>query len=479
MKTKLKIIFAFILAFAGSSCGSWLEVEPQNDITLEDYWKSKKDIRLALNTSYSQLRGQVNTLFLWGEIRGGFLKDGPDSNTDYERILRLEILEGNDVAKWGGIYKVINYANTVLKYAPTVRSSDLSLGKKELNAYLAEAYFLRSLSYFYLVRTFKDIPFHLEPTDSDDVDIFLEKTPEKEVLAKLIEDLEWAERYIPKNLESAEYNHGFATQAAVQALLADIYLWDEQYDKCIEKCDKIINRSAFVLVEIWDNIFEEGNTVEGIFEIPFDRDRNQKNSLKKVLGETDNPIFTVPEEVMELYRSRDRRKNVTFASLSGGDDGDEATAIINKYYSGSLYNNEDANWIVYRYADILMMKAEALVEKGEFFEAQELVEQIRERAGLGVRVLPEDVERSEDIILEERALEFAYEGKRWFDLLRMAKRNDFKRKDNLIDILTKNVDPGDVPKWRSLLSDPMSYYLPIHFDELEKNLNLKQNPYYE
>ncbi|BDD11516.1 membrane protein (plasmid) [Fulvitalea axinellae] len=475
MKTIFRLFIAVLVSVSASSCGAWLEVEPQNDITLEDYWKSEKDIRLALNQCYSQLRGQVNTLFLWGDLRGDFVVDGASNHgdyLDYERVLRLEILDNNSLSKWGGIYKVINYANNVIKYAPGVRSSDLTLGKKELNAYLSEAYFLRSLSYFYLVRTFKDVPLQLEPTDTDDVNVVLPKSTEEEVLAQIVTDLEWAERYIPRRYADPDLNRGFATQAAVQALLADVYLWMEDYDKCIEKCDKIINRSDYVLVEFWRDIFAEGNTIESIFELPYDVARGEKSPLKNVFIKDGAEVLSASTEVGELFTDRDIRKINTLILREGEDNYTIVKPLL-------VSNVEDANWIVYRYAEVLLMKAEALVQKDQYFEAQLILEEIRERAELDVRVIPSNREVAEDIILEERGMELAFEGKRWFDLLRMAKRNNYQRKEKLIDLMTKGVDPGSVPKWRSLLTDPMSHYMPIHRDELLSNPNLTQNPYYD
>ncbi|BDD11942.1 membrane protein (plasmid) [Fulvitalea axinellae] len=477
------IIFLYALATLGLStaCESWLKVEPQNDIILEDYWKSKEDVRSGLTAVYSKLREQTKTLFLWGELRSGSLIDGPAENQDFERVLRLEILRGNSVAKWGGIYQVINLANTVIKYAPEVRKSDLSLSRKELNGYMSEAYFLRSACYFYLLRTFKEIPLHLEPTDSDDVDIHLPGSPEADVLARIIEDLEWAERYAVKGFEELEDGKGLATKAAIQALLADVYLWNSQYDECVLMCDKIINRAAYRLMEkdAWDNIFSRGNTNEGIYEIQFDASLNQhlpeagkgKTPMWTFLGPLtkDQPEFLASPTMIGKFEEEDVR----------GEDASYIAGRVSKFYLSAKRIQLDANWILYRYADVLLMKAEALVQKGDYFGAQKELNLVRERAGLADQVLPDNRANAEDMILEERAREFAFEGKRWFDLLRYSKRNNFERKNIILRALLAGVEPGDIPKWTSLLSDPDSYYLPIHIDELRSNPELVQNPYYD
>ncbi|BDD10576.1 membrane protein [Fulvitalea axinellae] len=479
MKRFFNIFLAALTLLATASCNEWLDVSPENDITLEEYWKSKEDIRNALNGSYEQLASQANTLFLWGEIRSGSLapgaKDDDERTKDYSKLMRLEVLPKNSVNAWGGIYKAINYANTVLKYAPQVRTSDRSLTTKELRAFEAEAYFIRSLSYFYLLRTFRDVPLYLDPTDTDDVDLFLPKSEQRVVLDQIIKDLEWAERYVNQGFEVIEFNKGWATKAAVQALLADVYLWDEQYDKALSMCDKVINRSSHTLIDgdRMDIIFEEGNTHEGIFELQFHKDGGQRNDFKNLFGRKDllPRVFGSPV-IFDQYEDGDPRR---ILALGASEEG----LLVGKYALGSNYEDEGANWVVYRYADILLMKAEALVEKGDFFGAQQELNKVRERAGLGPKIFNGNLREAEDVLLAERSMEFAYEGKRWFDILRFSKRRDYSRQDLLISVLTANVDPTEQARWISLLSDPMSHYLPIHYDEVRSNNLLEQNPYYE
>jgi len=133
---------------------------------------------------------------------------------------------------------------------------------------------------------------------------------------------------------------------------------------------------------------------------------------------------------------------------------------------------------VYRYADILLMKAEALSQIGQFLEASELINQVRRRAGLPDLILSESATAYEDAILEERALELAFEGKRWFDLLRMGRRNDYARKSKLIEIVVENVPSTQKRILATKLTNPLGWYLPIYKYELERNKNLVQNPYY-
>jgi hypothetical protein len=137
-----------------------------------------------------------------------------------------------------------------------------------------------------------------------------------------------------------------------------------------------------------------------------------------------------------------------------------------------------ANFIIYRYADIVLMKAEAYSQLGMFNEAEEEINKIRSRALMEPLTISTSEDAFEDAILEERAKEFAFEGKRWFDLMRMGRRNDFQRKNILIEIIIQDANSTQRLVLASKLSDPNGWYLPIYEDELERNANLVQNSYY-
>jgi MoaA/NifB/PqqE/SkfB family radical SAM enzyme len=125
------------------------------------------------------------------------------------------------------------------------------------------------------------------------------------------------------------------------------------------------------------------------------------------------------------------------------------------------------------------MKAEALVQQGNFDQAIDLINMVRSRALLEPVTGITNKNMLEDIILEERAKEFCGEGKRWFDLVRFGRRNDFERKDRFIEILAENKSYEESEIIRSKYSNPDSWFLPIHQDEIDQNNKLVQNPYYK
>jgi starch-binding outer membrane protein, SusD/RagB family len=140
-----------------------------------------------------------------------------------------------------------------------------------------------------------------------------------------------------------------------------------------------------------------------------------------------------------------------------------------------------ANFIVYRLADLYLMKAEAYSQKGspDFEKALEYLNAVRTRSNMQPYTQVANAQAFEDLILMERAKELAFEGKRWFDLLRMGRRNNYARKDKLIDILIQNVTASQKLVFKSRFSDPNGWYMPIHQSEIIKNRNLTQNPFYD
>jgi hypothetical protein len=260
-------------------------------------------------------------------------------------------------------------------------------------------------------------------------------------------------------------------------LLADVYLWDQQYQKCIDYCDSVTNTTFFNLepYDTWFNLYNPGNSmVESIFEIQYDDN----------LDNQENPAY---ESI--FFRGGQLNFGKILATILDKEDlrnfGSAGTIKPDWKYLGLTYDSpvrrssaqRDGNFIYYRYADILLMKAEAATELNNFALGNEMVRQTMERAGLSHI----DISVKDDLrkaILDERAREFVIEGKRWFDLLRAAKRNHFEKKQIIIDMILSGADIQQQAVLRTKVYDTMSYYLPIPERDLLYNPNLKQNPFY-
>lgn len=474
----------FVILFSGiiaSSCSDWLEIIPPDGLVQDEYWKTKEDVQAVLVGAYQSFASLDQKLFLYGEIRADLLKQ--DANTaDYQRnIIEGNLYPENQLCNWSEFYSIINYCNFVLKFAPHVREIDQTFSEYQMKGFEAEAIFIRSLAYFYLVRIFKDVPIVLEPTESDDINLFPEKSSEEDVINRIKADLINARLFVTGDYGSNEKNKGRATKGAINALLADICLWNFNYDECISYVNEVEKLGYFLMpAGKWFEIYFPGNSLEGIFELQFDSKRGQNNSMYPFTYTQRNYLASdfaiqllAPQYSSEIIRGEGtlRESDGKIWKFAGGaPDG-------RTLRPGA--ESRSANWIVYRYADVLLMKAEALSQTGNYAEALSVLNSIRSRS-LMDNINPNTTpDAFEDAILQERAKEFAYEGKRWFDLLRMARRNNYARKTKLIEVIINNVPSTQRLVLASKLSNPYGWYFPIYSIELERNVNLKQNPYYE
>lgn len=474
-----KVLVILLSLIITASCSNWLEIIPPDGLVQDEYWKTKEDVQAVLAGAYQSFAQLDQTLFLYGEIRADLLKQDANTAAYQRNIIDGNLYPDNQLCNWADFYSIINYCNFVLKYAPEVRKLDATFSEYQLKGFEAEAIFIRSLAYFYLVRIFKDVPLVLEPTESDDVDLFPAKSSEQTVLKKIKEDLNNARLFVTGDYGSIEKNKGRATKGAIYSLLADICLWNFEYEECISYINEVEKLGYFLMpAGKWFEIYFPGNSLEGIFELQFDSKLGQNNSMYPFTYTQRNYLVSDFITFLLDYSSENIRGNGSFRESDGK---------IWKY-CGSAPDGRtlrpgvearSGNWIVYRYADVLLMKAEALSQTGNYQEALEIINQIRIRAFVNALNLNPTPDTFEDAILDERARELAFEGKRWFDLLRMGRRNNYARKTRLIEIIINKVPSSQRLVLASKLSNPYGWYFPIYSLELERNVNLIQNPYYE
>jgi hypothetical protein len=486
---KRKIILSLIILTLSFqfSCNNWLELIPPQGLIRDEFWKTKEDVESVLMGAYSSFASMNDQLFKYGEIRGDMISGDISQSDDERKIMESSIYADNAFCNWQNFYRVINSCNEVITNAPVVQGKDKTFTDYILDGYLSEAYFLRSLCYFYLVRIYKDVPLILEPTLTDASEIYLPKTDGDAILTQIKTDLEQARSWATVDgYLTMDENKGRATKAAYDALLADIALWTFDYQTCIDHVQNIEASRKYKLMPQadWFNIFYPGNSYEGIFEFQFSDALNQPNKLFGLTNQSANN-YVPSDHALEIFDEELSGEAVRGmgASIKRYGEGDY---VIWKFIGlrpdgqtlryGTVQNS--CNWIVYRYADVLLMKAEALSQLGRFPEAQAIYNDIRLERGMPPKEITSTFSAFEDAILDERALELAFEGKRWFDLLRMGRRNNYSRKSKLIEKIVTNVPSTQKRILQTKLTNPLSWYLPIWENELERNKNLVQNPYY-
>ncbi|AKQ46445.1 hypothetical protein TH63_13740 [Rufibacter radiotolerans] len=485
-----------LLVLVSSACNTWLDLKPENGIVGDEFWKTKEQVNSAVVGIYASMLspGFAEKLFLWGELRADMLMANTGIFSSELEVMNGNIVDTNPISDWRAFYRTINQCNTVIERAPGALAEDQTFTQAQLNAYLGEAYAIRGLMYFYLARSFGDVPLKLTATISDEQTIALPKSSQAQVLNQVAKDLLKAEELATSNYGNNSFNKGRITKYAINAMQADVYLWKEKYDSAIIATDKVINSGQFGLVQgvgnpLWyQQLYAQGTSSEVVFALQFNAQRT--NPFYPMFSTSTGRRFLAATRVLEDVFPPDP-VDVLNADIRAAASVKVSTSEVWKYLGfnisdGRSQDQSTAPWIFYRYADILLMKAEALVAQnnGRGVEALELIYRVRQRANALPGTDNKDIDANSmndmiDFILEERAREFAFEGKRWFDVLRNAKRNSYARQDLLNQMVINSASPERQQSILSKYKDQNSHYWPIYQYELTTNKSLEQNPFYK
>lgn len=521
MKCFKHIIMSAVVCCA-TSCGDYLEIYPENSLPTDKYWATKADVESSLYSGYYYLRSSVESYLIpWGELRAGCIYNRNGSNLQQFQVKPTD----ESLCSWAPLYRVVQSANLVLANASKALGSDATYTQSELNSHYCEAYFLRALAYFYIVRNWRDAPLLTQPFETDDVSYLVAKSPGADIIAQIKADLSAAIELdaAKESFDTTWETKGRATKWAIYALMADVCLWNSEFDECIRYADMILESGSSSAPRFmstathssWFTIFNPGNSNESIFELQWSADEYdgttpQTNNLPALFdNEADGRRYvlsaTMTQDFNADYTSitskyilqpdmavRTLYGGYYTSSTTGGSDG-----YIWKYTGGSTLTEKrtssyyDPNFIIYRVAEVMLMKAEALVMRnmGRTYAdnqaAVEIVDQIRARTNLDPVTFNESTDffTLMDYILYERLMEFAGEGKAWYDLLRLGHYTstdgtvDFKNYFLINNVIDYNKQASE--SWiRSVLSDENAWYLPIYSEEINNNSLLIQNPYY-
>lgn len=517
MNKYISIFFLLAALTLTTSCNDWLTVKPNNEQITVDYWQSKEDVEAVVASGYKFMRESVPTIIKWGELRGGSLYQTSDT-----KVQDFNVTPSHTLAKYETIYKAINMANSVIYYAPSVCDGDATYKESMMKSHLTEAYFQRAYCYLLLLKNFKEVPLVVKPYVDDTEAFKLPKSTETEIMDQIKKDVKDA---LATGAAKGTYDDildpngwqtkGRATKWSLYALMADACLWSEDYAGCIEYCNLILNatdtfRPAFLTnTNDWYTIFYPGNSNESIFELNWSYDINQEsnNFASQVFaGASSFATLRLTDAVVEKLKAENEELVKSGYSTEGRvGRGMLATYINsgNSYYiwkyagnditdvTGGVRTHQDANWIVYRVAEIKLMKAQAEAMTGNFKEAVSLINDIRLRAALSyfngidvddpasetlINQLTEQ-EVIEEILLQKQ-LEFIAEGKRWYDLLWLGRVAGGKYRQLFVDYVIAGNQTTNSSWVESVLMNENAWYLPIPQADIDNNDLLKQNPYY-
>ncbi|MEL4455807.1 RagB/SusD family nutrient uptake outer membrane protein [Lutimonas vermicola] len=442
--TSVLLLFLFVIV---TSCSDdFVDVDSQ-DPNSEDFFNEEADYQDALIGAYDLLQSSYINVML-GEIASDNTLSGGESATDVLGIQEIDEMIHTPVNQqlrdiWSWMYAGVNRANYIMEFQD---KTDFP-GK---NVVLAQARFLRAYYYFELVKWFGDVPLAVDERIQFGDQFEIERTPKAEVYAQIQLDLIYAADNLPASWDEAET--GRATKGAAQALLGKAYLYQENFPKAVEYLEQVIG-GPYDLVEDYDTIFEQDgeNGIESVFEIQYTDKEGAGfgclqcsegnvavgfNGIRNYTGPDFESgfSFNVPtQEAVDQFEEGDLRKDVAILDIDAWSVANDATfsegykhtGYYNRKYiarKGDL-NTGDANltnpnnYRAIRFADVLLMAAEALNRGGlGDGQAQIYLNRVRDRAGLSELDLTGPA--LTEAIYKERRVELLGEGHHFFDLVR-------------------------------------------------------------
>ena len=510
MKLKYNLIAIALLGFSFSSCSDFLEQNPQTDLSENDFYKTADDILSAVNGAYSSLQeGDIyGNWYVFGEIPSDNTRNQlSGSVTTQNEFDQFYIDTQNSMIAnfWKAAYKVINRTNTILG-----RIDGIEINTELANRYKLECKFIRALMYFNLVRVYGDVPLVLkEISISESYDILRE--PKENVYNQIIADLKEAQD-LPVSYSTAE--DGRATQGAAKALLANVYMTLHKYAEAETILAEIINSGRYSLLENtpgslnidgYKNVFSpvNHNSKEGIFEIQFLKggygegsnyanNFAPENSGTNVVAVGGTGGNNIPEmDIYNAYEEGDLRRDFSM-SLGYYDNRKNNEWAESRYVCKFMdvpYQNNDAsnNYPVIRYADVILMYAEALNHVNPADERIIAhIDSVRYRAGIPLLkdIKPEikgNQTLQEEAIRKERRIELFAEGQRYFDVRRwMCADEEGYKQGGPVHGMNMNADnlEGFMERtpFETRIFERRMYLYPIPLNEIQKSSKLVQNP---
>ncbi len=513
-----KIVSLLLLCSVLVSCSDdFLERASLTQIAEDNFWKSEEDAFLALNGVYASLQG---TSMYGGGLNEwigfpGFDNFGDNAFNQFKWEGAGIFMEGTLTADagpinaiWGDLYRGIARANLVIQNVQNI--DDTLIDENSRNDILGQAYFLRALMYFNLAVYFEDVPLITEPQQLEDA--FVSKNNYAEVTAQVIEDLLDAVDLLPMPSSRASNQFGYATKGAALGLLARVQLYNQNYsgENGVLFATQELLGMGYSLHPNYGDLFslQGQDSPEIVFSVRFDRDPNNSN------GETFSATFLgspkvderpMPNLVNDYYATdglpisesplfdpqneRDNRDPRAGATIYFQGDlfllepdqraftGNSPTGYAKRKYirqapepdSGGVGEPGSQDFYVIRYADVLLMRAEALAETGDLGAAASLVNQVRDRVNMPSVQQVEGITTQEamiEIVRHERRVELALEGLRFMDLKRWGELQDaFAR------AAADPVGPYN-PSFQGLRSE----FFPIPQNEIDVNPELEQHP---
>ncbi|MEO6188053.1 MAG: RagB/SusD family nutrient uptake outer membrane protein [Ginsengibacter sp.] len=443
----IKTVFLSLVLFIGCK-KSFLEKTPPDALAEGIYYKTADQAKAAVNAAYATLE---NPYLYTKYLTKLFIAPTGDvilSNTDGYNLMDFTFTAAEPALffTYSKLYEGVFRSNIVLQKVP-----DITMDDALKTRYLAEAKFLRALYYWHLTTLYGEVPLFTQPFKTPD-DALVAKSPIADIYKVMIQDLQEAIPDLPSKSQYGAADLGRATKGAAQALLGKIYLYDKQYQNSYDQFSEVVSSNEYGLVDDFNHIINVNfeNNKESVFEVQYAEIGSSDvgndraiNDNPQVNGGTGNTLPT--QQIVDAFGSNDPRLGYSIF-LPGQPFAPQLSTssqnldVYQSIWSATGYNikkgltpvayinNRGTNWPIIRYADVLLMYAEAANEIGKIDEARDAVNEVRERPGVNMPDLTAGNTDTKDkmfqAIVHERRVELAFEFHRYNDLRRWGMAQD-------------------------------------------------------
>lgn len=478
--------FFIISTLSIVSCSEYLDLEPLSEETTASAYDRLSQVEAALTGTYESFQSDayIWNNILFGDVRSDNYYAGGD-NADIYQMDYLTISATNDKVEqsWSNIYNAILKANLVIDKAKTLNDPDLTEERRQ--QIIGEATFLRAFHYFSLVKLYGGVPLVLEPSISADPDIVrVSRSTTEEVYTQILLDLDTAAELLPDTYnDKADVNKARATAGAANALAAKASAQTKDYPKALQYIAKVEQSEAnYTLLGNFAHLFDGNhrNNAESILEVQFlggdEGNWGPQLLLPPSITVHDWRKFVTPSKnLLDAFDAQgdNVRKNasiimeeVNWVDEYWGNTSGSSIPFAFKWKNADGGSSADRQYML-RYADIVLLKAEALNETDEQAKALKELNKIRARVGLSALTITDKVALRK-AILDERRLELTQEAQRWDDLARHGLLLEVM--NNLVEIDLRTNTPTNYEMTESKI------LLPIPQNELDRNPKLDPNP---
>jgi tetratricopeptide (TPR) repeat protein len=437
---RIYITSAIALSLLVSCKKEFIEKSPTSTVVVDVLYKTDKDFQDAVIGVYTPFQAQYQNFWVFGDLRGDDSRHEVLANLSRVAVDVFTLNNDDPLLRdtWRNYYQAISRANEILS---KIESADVAVVKNK-ERHKAEAKFLRALAYFDLVRIFGDVPMITTPISVEEAYKSGREKADKIYDEVIVKDLLAAENNLPATYTGTDV--GRATKGAAKALLGKVYLTRKDFVKAEAKLQEVTTL-GYDLLPNYKDLFDYSKNEhhkEYIFDIEYEEGIGEGSSITNAFLPQYTPIADIygvkgtlgdnnapPPHLYNLFEAGDVRRDITVVQGGAYDkNGNFVKLPAQTQQSFTLKymtpvpsgGDSKANWKVIRYADVLLMYAEALNENGKTSEALTNLNRVRTRAKVGTYSNLSQADTREKIYLERR-LELSSEGQRWFDLVRTGR----------------------------------------------------------